>query len=90
MTTSPMEIAIPRMETVEMPVEREVFTSVPRMQQVAVMEDYEHGVTKLVPTGEIKGALRYSECAVMEAAWLRHQMAALIARVDALEAASSG
>jgi hypothetical protein len=85
MTTSPMEIAIPRVETVEMPVEREVFTSVPRMQQVALMEDYEHEVTELVPTGEVKGALRYSECAVMEAAWLRHQLTSLTARVVALE-----
>jgi hypothetical protein len=82
-----MTITVPRTEVVEEPVEREVVTSVPRMQEVPVMETYEHEFTRMVPSGEIRGALRYSECAVMEAAWLRHQLTTLTARVAALEAA---
>jgi len=76
---------IPRTQIVDLPVKREVYTPVPRMQEVQVMEDYEHLVVQMVPTGEIRGALRYSECAVMEAAWLRHQFTSLTARVVALE-----
>lgn len=83
----PVFVVVPRTQLVDVPVEREEVTSVPRMQEVAVYETFEHEVVEMVPTGEVRGALRYSECAVLEAAWLRHQLATLAARVAALEAA---
>lgn len=65
---------------------------VPRMvakaktETVPVMEDFEEEFTEMEPTGETRGALRYQECAVLEAAWLRRQLALVEARVAALEA----
>jgi hypothetical protein len=66
--------------------------AVPRMvakaktETVPVMEDFEEEFTEMEPTGETRGALRYQECAVLEAAWLRRQLALVEARVAALEA----
>lgn len=82
----PITITIPKTVLVDMPVEREVITQVPHLHEMPVYEDVEYEVEELVPTGEVSGSLRYSECAVFEAAWLRHQLAALTARVEALEA----
>jgi hypothetical protein len=65
---------------------------VPRMisraktETVPVMEEYEETYTEMEPTGETRGALRYSQCSVIEAAWLRRELASLTARVSALEA----
>ena len=65
---------------------------VPRMvakaktETVPVMEDFEEEFTEMEPTGETRGALRYQECAVLEAAWLRRQLALVEARVATLEA----
>jgi hypothetical protein len=65
---------------------------VPRMvakaktETVPVMEDFEEEFTEMEPTGETRGALRYQECAVLEAAWLRRQLALVEARLAALEA----
>jgi hypothetical protein len=65
---------------------------VPRMitraktETVPVMEEVEETYTEMEPTGETRGALRYSQCSVIEAAWLRRELAALTARVSALEA----
>jgi len=64
---------------------------VPRMitraktETVPVMEEYEQTYTEMEPTGETRGALRYSQCSVIEAAWLRRELASLAARVAALE-----
>jgi hypothetical protein len=66
---------------------------VPRMitraktETVPVMEEYEQTYTVMEPTGETRGALRYSQCSVIEAAWLRRELASLAARVAALEKA---
>jgi hypothetical protein len=65
---------------------------VPRMiskaktETVPVMEEVEETFTEMEPTGETRGALRYSQCSVIEAAWLRRELASLTARVSALEA----
>jgi hypothetical protein len=65
---------------------------VPRMiskaktETVPVMEEVEETYTEMEPTGETRGALRYSQCSVIEAAWLRRELAPLAARVSALEA----
>jgi hypothetical protein len=65
---------------------------VPRMiskaktETVPVMEEVEETYTEMKPTGETRGALRYSQCSVIEAAWLRRELASLTARVSALEA----
>ncbi len=64
---------------------------VPRMisraktETVAVMEEYEQTFTEMEPTGETRGALRYNQCSVIEAAWLRRELASVTARVAALE-----
>ena len=66
---------------------------VPRMiskaktETVSVMEEVEETYTEMEPTGETRGALRYTQCSVIEAAWLRRELAALTARLSALEAA---
>jgi hypothetical protein len=66
---------------------------VPRMiskaktETVPVMEEVEETYTEMEPTGETRGALRYSQCSVIEAAWLRRELASLAARVAALEKA---
>ena len=66
---------------------------VPRMiskaktETVPVMEEVEETFTEMEPTGETRGALRYNQCSVIEAAWLRRELAALTARLSALEAA---
>jgi len=66
---------------------------VPRMitraktETFPVMEEYEQTYTEMEPTGETRGALRYSQCSVIEAAWLRRELASLAARVAALEKA---
>ncbi len=66
---------------------------VPRMitraktETVPVMEEYEQTYTEMEPTGETRGALRYSQCSVIEAAWLRRELASLTSRVAALEKA---
>lgn len=65
---------------------------VPRMitraktETVPVMEEVEETYTEMEPTGETRGALRYSQCSVIEAAWLRRELASLTARVSVLEA----
>lgn len=65
---------------------------VPRMirkaktETVPVMEEVEETFTEMEPTGETRGALRYNQCSVIEAAWLRRELAALTARLSALEA----
>ena len=59
----------------------------PMMAPVPVMEDFEEEFTEMEPTGETRGALRYNQCSVIEAAWLRRELAALTARLSALEAA---
>jgi hypothetical protein len=65
---------------------------VPRMisraktETVPVIEEVEETYTEMEPTGETRGALRYSQCSVIEAAWLRRELASLTARVSALEA----
>lgn len=61
--------------------------SEPLMARIPVMEDYEETYTEMEPTGETRGALRYQECAVIEAAWLRRQIALVDARVAAIERA---
>lgn len=66
---------------------------VPRMiskakaETVPVMEEVEEAFTEMEPTGETRGALRYNQCSVIEAAWLRRELAALTARIAALETA---
>lgn len=66
---------------------------VPRMilkaktETVPVMEEVEESFTEMEPTGETRGALRYNQCSVIEAAWLRRELAALTARLAALETA---
>lgn len=66
---------------------------VPRMiskaktETVPVMEEVEETFTEMEPTGETRGALRYNQCSVIEAAWLRRELAALTARIAALETA---
>lgn len=90
---TPRMVEVPRMiQTPRMgPAPR--MASVPRMvskaktETVPVMEDYEETYTEMEPTGETRGALRYQECAVLEAAWLRRELAQVIARVAVLEAA---
>lgn len=68
-------------------------TPVPRMirkaktETVPVMEEVEETYTEMEPTGETRGALRYNQCSVIEAAWLRRELAALTARIAALETA---
>ena len=69
----PMMAAVPRM------------VSRAKTEMVPVMEDFEEEFTEMAPTGETIGALRYQECAVLEAAWLRRQLALVEARVAALE-----
>ena len=65
---------------------------VPRMisraktETVPVMEEVEETYTEMEPTGQTRGALRYSQCSVIEAAWLRRELASLTARIAALEA----
>lgn len=66
---------------------------VPRMirkaktETVPVMEEVEETFTEMEPTGETRGALRYNQCSVIEAAWLRRELASVVARLSALEAA---
>ena len=66
---------------------------VPRMirkaktETVPVMEEVEETYTEMEPTGETRGALRYNQCSVIEAAWLRRELASVVARLSALEAA---
>ena len=66
---------------------------VPRMIRKAktetfpVMEEVEETYTEMEPTGETRGALRYNQCSVIEAAWLRRELASVVARLSALEAA---
>lgn len=66
---------------------------VPRMirkaktETVPVMEEVEETFTEMEPTGETRGALRYTQCSVIEAAWLRRELASVAARVAALEQA---
>jgi len=71
---------IPRMAPVPRMISRAKTETVP------VMEEYEQTFTEMEPTGETRGALRYSQCSVIEAAWLRRELASLTARVSALEA----
>lgn len=59
----------------------------PMMAPVPVMEDFEETFTEMEPTGETRGALRYNQCSVIEAAWLRRELASVVARLSALEAA---
>jgi hypothetical protein len=51
-----------------------------------LLKEFEETYTEMEPTGETRGSLRYSQCSVIEAAWLRRELASLIARVSALEA----
>lgn len=75
-----VEVApVPRMFHVPRMVSQAVTETVP------ILEDFEEEFTAMEPTGETRGALRYQECAVMEAAWLRRQLALVEARVAALE-----
>jgi hypothetical protein len=71
---------IPRMAPVPRMISRAKTETVP------VMEEVEETFTQMEPTGETRGALRYSQCSVIEAAWLRRELASLTARVSALEA----
>jgi hypothetical protein len=71
---------IPRMAPVPRMISRAKTETVP------VMEEVEETYTEMEPTGETRGALRYSQCSVIEAAWLRRELASLVARVSALEA----
>lgn len=75
----PVMVAAPRMA----PVPRMV--SQAKTQTVPVMEEYEETYTEMEPTGETRGALRYQECAVLEAAWLRRELERVAARVAILE-----
>lgn len=65
---------------------------VPRMiskaktETVPVMEEVEEAFTEMEPTGETRGALRYNQCSVIEAAWLRRELASVAARLSVLEA----
>jgi len=70
---------IPRMAPVPRMISRAKTETVP------VMEEYEQTYTEMEPTGETRGALRYSQCSVIEAAWLRRELASVTARVAALE-----
>jgi hypothetical protein len=70
---------IPRMAPVPRMISRAKTETIP------VMEEYEQTYTEMEPTGETRGALRYSQCSVIEAAWLRRELASLTARVAALE-----
>jgi hypothetical protein len=58
-----------------------------KTETVPVMEDVEETYTEMEPTGETRGALRYNQCSVIEAAWLRRELASVVARLSALEAA---
>ena len=66
---------------------------VPRMirkaktETVPVMEEVEETFNEMEPTGETRGALRYNQCSVIEAAWLRRELASVVARLSALEVA---
>jgi hypothetical protein len=71
---------VPRMAPVPRMISR------PKTETVPVMEEVEETYTEMEPTGETRGALRYSQCSVIEAAWLRRELASLTARVSALEA----
>ena len=71
---------IPRMAPVPRMISRAKTETVP------VMEEVQETYTEMEPTGETRGALRYSQCSVIEAAWLRRELASLTARVSALEA----
>lgn len=62
---------------------------VPLMAPVPVMEEYVEEFTVMEPTGETIGGLRYQECSVIEAAWLRRELAILDARMAALERGSA-
>ena len=70
---------IPRMAPVPRMISRAKTETVP------VMEEVEETFTEMEPTGETRGALRYSQCSVIEAAWLRRELASVSARVAALE-----
>lgn len=56
------------------------------LASVPVMEGFIESYSEMEPTGETIGALRYQECSVLEAAWLRRELAQIEARVAALEA----
>lgn len=56
-----------------------------KTETVPVMEEYEEECVEMEPTGETIGALRYQECSVLEAAWLRRELTRIEARVSALE-----
>jgi len=81
MIRTPRMVPAPRMA----PVPRMI--SKAKTETVPVMEEYEQTYTEMEPTGETRGALRYSQCSVIEAAWLRRELASLTARLSALEAA---
>ena len=72
---------IPRMAPVPRMISRAKTETVP------VMEEVEETFTEMEPTGETRGALRYNQCSVIEAAWLRRELASVVARLSALEAA---
>lgn len=76
---TPRMVSTPRMAQVPRMVRKAKTKTVP------VTEEYEEEYTVMEPTGETRGALRYQECAVLEAAWLRRELKALAARVAALE-----
>jgi hypothetical protein len=72
---------IPRMAPVPRMISRAKTETVP------VMEEVEETYTEMEPTGETRGALRYSQCSVIEAAWLRRELASVSARIAVLEQA---
>jgi hypothetical protein len=74
-----LEAPVEKTRTATRPVEGQTET-------VLVMEEYQETYTEMEPTGETRGGLRYSQCSVIEAAWLRRELASLTARVSALEA----
>lgn len=59
----------------------------PLWHEVPVMDTVEREVFDEVPTGDVTYSLRYEQCLVMEAAYLRAELAALRDRVTALESA---
>jgi len=76
-------------DALEAPVEKTRTATRPvegHTETVLVMEEYQETYTEMEPTGETRGGLRYSQCSVIEAAWLRRELASLTARVSALEA----
>jgi hypothetical protein len=79
MIQTPRMVPAPRMAPVPRMIARAKTETVP------VMEEYEQTFTEMEPTGETRGALRYSQCSVIEAAWLRRELASVVARVAALE-----